>query len=379
MKIVFTVATYYPKRDGVQYVTQYQAEQLAIKGYEVVVITSQVPNTKDSEIHNNVRIERVNAFNKNTLHIGDKRNFIEKVKNECDDALALITICLQSYASDWLLNDLDSIKTRKILIMHGMHNFSWNLIDIINPKNFFVRLVRNIRWGLFYSVNRKKFMKYNIITHLHECDDSFKYFSKIKDLTNKVLFNSVENDFFVNNSEVNKKSYFINVANFGPRKNQAACIKAIYFITNSDARLKLLGSSENKYYRKLLKINEKYSFKFGINKVEFLIGMSREKIKNHLSMATAFILTSTWEAFPISIIESMASKTPFISTNTGIIRYLPGGITVNSFEDLKYWMQLLYNNPEISRKIGLMGFNYAKENFNQIVQVENLIKYIEGK
>ena len=39
MKIVFTVHTYYPNKDGVQYVTQYLAEGLAKLGHDITVIT----------------------------------------------------------------------------------------------------------------------------------------------------------------------------------------------------------------------------------------------------------------------------------------------------------------------------------------------------
>ena len=40
MKIIFTVNTYYPYKDGVSVVTQYLAEGLAQKGHEVLVMTS---------------------------------------------------------------------------------------------------------------------------------------------------------------------------------------------------------------------------------------------------------------------------------------------------------------------------------------------------
>ena len=41
MKIVFTTHTYWPRKDGVQYVTQYLAEGLAKDGHEVIVFTPQ--------------------------------------------------------------------------------------------------------------------------------------------------------------------------------------------------------------------------------------------------------------------------------------------------------------------------------------------------
>ena len=63
MKIIITVNTYYPLKDGVQFVTHYHAENLALRGHNVIVFTTNHGNDSE-EIHNGVKIIRFNVVNK---------------------------------------------------------------------------------------------------------------------------------------------------------------------------------------------------------------------------------------------------------------------------------------------------------------------------
>ena len=67
MKLLFTVNTYMPKRDGVQFVTKYLAEGLVKKGHSVDLITRQCKELTevDDEVINGVHVIRWNA---NTYH-----------------------------------------------------------------------------------------------------------------------------------------------------------------------------------------------------------------------------------------------------------------------------------------------------------------------
>ena len=60
MKIVVTVHTYWPARNGVQYVTQYLCEGLAAKGHDVTVITV-VPNPEETSREEPIGVHIVRA------------------------------------------------------------------------------------------------------------------------------------------------------------------------------------------------------------------------------------------------------------------------------------------------------------------------------
>ena len=79
MKIIFTVNTYYPYKDGVSVVTQYLAEGLAQKGHEVLVMTSSCDGAPLDEEYHGVKIYRDDIITVHAIHRGDKRKYQHKI------------------------------------------------------------------------------------------------------------------------------------------------------------------------------------------------------------------------------------------------------------------------------------------------------------
>ena len=91
------------------------------------------------------------------------------------------------------------------------------------------------------------------------------------------------------------------------------------------------------------------------------------------------MMASEHEEYPVSLVEAMAVGTPFISTDAGCARILPGGVTVTDRRDLRMVLQMLVNHPEMLEKYGRQGKNYALEN-NQtekaVEKLESILKNI---
>ncbi|MBS6677514.1 MAG: glycosyltransferase family 4 protein [Clostridiales bacterium] len=376
MKVVFTVATYYPKTDGVQFVTKYQAEGLVKKGFEVVVITSRIDGVPIEEKVNGVLIKRVDAFNYYYWHRGSKRQYQNTVLSEVKNAKALIAVCLQSFAADWLLDILDEISCKKILYLHGMPDFKIRLSDCKTIKQTAKTIFRNIRWQIFYSMNLCKIKDFDAIIHLFKNDNSYKYFSKHGYANNYVLENACDDVFFENIDAKKQEDYFIYVGNYCDRKNQELALKAFYQAKIKNMGMIFIGSTENAYCTKLKKLNEQLSSEYGTNNVLILHNVPREDISVYTRNAYACIISSSYEYYPITIIESLASGIPFISTDTGIIRYLPGGIIANNLNDIAYWMEFLAINKDYKNGLGKLGKEYAKLNLQIETKVAALEKII---
>ena len=77
--------------------------------------------------------------------------------------------------------------------------------------------------------------------------------------------------------------------------------------------------------------------------------------------------------FPISIIEAMASGIPFISTDVGCVKYLPGGVVVDKIDEMSYWLELLWNNEKVRSNLGAVGYNYARKYFT----IENKVEQFD--
>lgn len=357
MKITLTVATYWPRLDGVQMVTQYHAEELAKKGHEVTVITSKVKDFPDSEIHNGVRIERMDVYNKGYWHVGNRKVYEERLIKAGETNDVLVTVCLQSYAADWALGVMDKIKCRKVLYMHGMPDFKLHKQDCTSVYGTCKTIFRNLRWGLFYKSHWKKIMKYDAVVHLFKNDNSYSYFKKNGFKNNIVIENSCEDIFFEKANET--KPYFLYVGNYCQRKNQIKALELFYESEKlKDFGLILIGGTENAYCKLLKKRNEQLSNLHGKRNVEILHDQNRDSIIDYTKSAYASIMTSTFEYYPIVLVESMAAGVPFISSNVGIVRMLPGGVICNTSKDFMYWMEMLAENRHIRDTLGKVGKEY---------------------
>lgn len=379
MNIIFTVATYYPKTDGVQLVTQYQAEGLVKKGHKVTVITSKLKSSPDYEVHNGVEIVRVDAYNFYYWHKGNKKEYQNLVLEKTKVADALVAVCLQSFSADWLLDVLQQIKCKKILYLHGMPDFKVHLSDCSNLKKLAKTIFRNIRWKYFYTVHLNQIKKFDAITHLFKNDNSYKYFSKEGYKNNYVIENACNDDFFENIDFDNKKKIFLYVGNYCDRKNQELALKAFYDADLIDFGLVFIGSQKNDYCNKLINLNNSLKNQYGNHNVEILYGVPREKISEYTKNAYACVISSNYEYYPITIVESLAAGNPFISTDVGIVNLLPGGVIANTQEEISYWIEFFARNEEYKTELGKAGRNYALKNLRIETKVSSLEDIIRGE
>lgn len=386
MKIIVTCHSYYPNNDGVQFVTQYLCEGLAKKGHEVTVVTNYYENRNmvKEEKHNNVKIIRIDAKTKHTIHHGDKNGYVQLIKYLSQENDYMINVCTQCATTDWLLKELDSIKIPKILYLHSIWDFKYKKDDFNSIKSLLSKIWGNIRWKFYYSRNGKYFKKYKYVTQLHAMDYTTLFFEKKYGIKSIIIENAAEPSFF--DSKYNKsidlpEKYILNVSNYLKRKNQLKCLK-LYLNSSipEDWELILIGSQKNSYSERIKMEYEEYKKKNpkSKKKVQILYGVPRENISTYVKKAKIYFMTSKWEAFPISLVECMAAKVPFISSNVGIVRYLPGGVVCNSNEDYFYWLNEFTKNEQKRIEYGKIGYLEAKEKFSIDEKVNQLEKLLFG-
>ncbi|MBZ1518986.1 glycosyltransferase family 4 protein [Leuconostoc mesenteroides] len=375
MKIIITVNTYYPLTDGVQFVTQYHAEGLVKLGHEVTVVTVQHDGLADTELHNGVKIIRYNIQTKHAVHVGEKGGYRNLITSLCTNADVLLNVSTQTATTEVLFPILKKINIKKILYMHGMHDFSWRYGDLF----YFVHKVwNNIRWGWDYLVNAKYFKMYDSVIQLHELDEATLFFKKKYNIDSLIIENAAEDSFFESSSYTGA-DYLLNVSNFDSRKNQEMLLESFYKIKNHRIGLILVGSKKNKYSTHLKKLKNNFDTKYGKRDVNILDAVPRDKIVKLVQQSKIYVMGSKWEAFPISIIEAMAAGKPFVSTDTGVIRFLPGGVTVKGVDEMVYWINTFLDNPQLASKYGMAGQCYARNNFMITRKVEQLNDIIGAK
>lgn len=237
---------------------------------------------------------------------------------------------------------------------------------------------------IYYKNNRKNFKKYNCVIQLHEKDPANKYFKKKYDIDSEILENSADLSFF--NDSYNKTirlpdSYIINVANYSKLKNQLFLVKS-FLSTNSyhDCELILIGSERNKYSKQIEKEYDKYikNSSDKRKKVHILYGVSRLDIPTYVKRAKVFVTASKCEKFPVTILESMAAGTPYISSNVGIVKYLSGGVVFNNKKEYSYWLERFLNNNKERERYGRDGKNEAIKKYSPDNKVERFEKIIKN-
>lgn len=347
----------------------------------MVVICGNRKRQCEEEIYHGVRILRIDAFNKIIFNCGDKDRFRELVKKECENADFLITVCLLSFATNWLLDMLRELKCQKILYLHGISDFRPLQLRQLGICQFVYRTIRKYYWKCYYSMHWKDLRKYQAMIHIHEQDGSLDYVKKHGYMNNYVVYNAVEDVLFETEKSKEDENYFLYVANYTNGKNQKELLQCFYE-ANLPCGLVLVGSDSNRYYENLFELNRKLQRKYSEKNVQILHHIERNRTVEYIQHAKGIVMTSKAEHFPITILEAMAAGKPFICSDVGVVSNLPGGIIYHNSKELIESLQRLYNDKEYCSMLGLEGNDYAVAHLSMkqhMSDMEKILKQLTEK
>ena len=380
--LLLTTDDYYPRTGGVPAVSRYLCEGLAQKGYKVTVVTIKYDSLPAKESFNGVDIVRFEIHTTRLKFISGEitefKNYIQQANvdiliNECPEALT--SRCLYP-----ILVDLKDVI--KILHVHGFGGLFQYPLKI----NFSGRMLKAFKYRLFYFVYLRKYLSlYDLCLCLSEVDSSKTTLEKYAQRV-KILRNAVDDIFFETSNRENpllkyaqptNKRYCLSIANYFPYKNQKGISLEFYKSVNDDISIIFIGKGSSRYFAELIAYNLELEKTYGKKDVFFLSGVAREDIPDILSNATLYLVGSFFEEFSISIIEAMAKGVPFVSTNVGNTRLLPGGVVVESISQMHKSIDLLLNNAELYKECSYRGRAYAMQNCRTEYAVDQLEKYIQ--
>ena len=378
MNILFTVSTYKPHLDGIQAVTTYLAEGLISKGHQVDVITCAYPQltSVNEEVIDGVRITRMQAKPKSKFSLGKGEEFQKEIMDRQSRYDVMINVASQSAFTEWSLPIMERIKVPMVLHLHSMWNFAILKSDLRGLKPLLSKLYGNIRWGWYYLRYAKAFSRYSTVLQLHEKDHACRFFKRFYGIDSTILENAVEDSFFYHDG-IQKKKTIVYVANYMKGKNQKRCVDL--FMRSKipeDWTLLLLGSKKSAYYRELRSYCEK-RYPDAIDKrIQLLVGLERARLCEIVKESSLFMMTSLVEAFPISIIEGMAAKTPYISTDVGIVKYLNGGVIAHSDEEFIAYLQKYTQNDVARENMAQQAYEEALRHYRVEDKVDQLEKLL---
>lgn len=363
----FTVTSYYPSRGGVQEIVKYEAEGLVKKGYKVNVLTTKGDDLPETETHNGVNIHRT--------QLSGIRNILHASLSLTQKYATVIVVCPDNTFNTKIVKEIEAFDCKKIAYFHGMHfpKFSINILDDV------LIFLKKIKWVVYYNWLFKKISNYSYIVHLHELDEGYLFCKKKYPHNTVVIHNFIDDNEFnqVNDSFLNikKDNEILYIANFCRHKNQKRLLNIYYKYIQKDIILILIGSKRNKYYDECIALNKELERKYGEKNVKIIAGISRNEIIELYYRAKVFVMTSRHEFFPVVFLECMRSKLPFISSDVGVARYLPGGVIAKTDEDFSYWIQKILNFDYYA-KLGELGYEYYCNECSGKLMVDILAKLI---
>lgn len=383
MNILFISEDYYPYLSGVPVVVQYLAEGLS-KKHKVHIATSVPLNDKNpiTESVNGVCVHRFIIY-RNLAKVlkGDIEGLQQYVMSSCFDVI--IIECGQAATTDAILPILDQIKAPCIIHAHGLSGLLGKPFELKSDfKHTFGNTYNWIRMQRYYRYTFKNACKHFVASiSLTSSDSGYAYLAKNIN-KNYVLGNAAEDMFFQQNCEAYDwklcgKPYLVSIANFSVVKNQIGMMREFYRTKDKGYSLVMIGSHKNDYYEKMKMEKERLDQKYGYRSVEILTGINRLYFPSILDGASAYIVSSICEVFSISIIEALARGIPFISTAVGNAKELPGGLVVDSLDQMHIAIDNLLADDLKRKKLGKCGSQYAYDNCRRKTAVDNLEKIIQ--
>lgn len=383
MNILFVSESYFPNQSGVPMVVKYLAEGLCTK-HSVMVATSILSKgtLPEEDVCNGVYIRRFVLWHNIAKQVKGDIHGIRKfvLDNKFD---VIIIECGQAKTTDALLPIMPQIKATCILHAHGLSGLLCKPFSIKSDFKHTIGGTYNwLRMQFYYKYTFKRQCKYFAASiNLTDCDSGYDYVSK-NIRKNYVLCNAADDMFFEETKEryelqTEGKPYLISIANYTIVKNQIEMMREFYKSKHKEYALVMIGSKKTPYYYTLQKAKKEFDRQYGEHTVLMLTGIDRKYFPYILDNASNYLISSSYEEFSISVIEAMARSLPFISTNVGNARQLPGGIVVDNIKDMHKAIDYVLDNADKRKVMGKEGRKYAFSKCRRKVAVEKLEKIIE--
>lgn len=385
MNIGITTFTYLPNKDGVAEASRVMAEGLSRMGWETTVYTSGSPQKDPETIHGvNVRRYAITDARPGRLPTGDEpRRYVEDILGASHDVLVIQ--CWDSWNSQLLAPHLRGISCPIVYVSHGygrhIYSFAkapslgiWSWLKWLWWSLSKLPLMMKAGRKLVFLSKRKDFGRF--IDHHLACLLKHPGIAFIPNSFDEKEFQIEKGQFRSKLDLSDEQVLFLCVANYSERKNQILAMEAFLDAAIPEAVLVFVGSESNDYFLKLQNAYRLRCQEGATGQVIFCTGMSRPETIEAYVDATCFVLSARAETQPIVLLEAMAAGIPWISTDTGCVREMPGGMVVRSRSFMTKAMQRIATEPGFARSLVRNGQGHQVDAFDResvVAKIQSLM------
>lgn len=350
MRILHTAATYAPSLDGVAEVVHNISERLVRRGHEVHVATIALDSWSSYVQLCGVHVHRFAV--KGNLATGMEGE-VEKYRRfvRLGDWDLVVNHCLQTWATDALLQDLKSHHWASILVTHGLSGLD-------NP--IFLKYYCEIAQHL------KSYLGWITITNSGE----ERIFARRNGISRpRVITNGVNLEEWSaaplglrRTWKIGNRPWIVNVSNHNPLKGHRTLFRLAKSLKPSEVNITLIGGTHPMakwglgnfgarggcFYECSVRARSSSS-------VDLKTNIPRKEVVSAIQEADLVVSTSSWEANSITLLESMAAGTPWISFDVGSASENIGGVVATDLDKMADAIANLLRNPERRRRLAAMG------------------------
>ena len=398
MKILHTVQTYLPERNGMAEVVRQLSERLVKKGHQVVVATSANP-LRTEKVMAGVEVVEFDVQGSITGGIrGEYDRYMDFIRTQQFDIMT--NFAAQQWATDLVFPLLNEIKAKKVFVPTG-----FSALFLEQFRGYFERMKT---WLKQYDMN---------VFLAEDYRDS--RFAREAGVENWVLIpnGAAEDEFLSSHYEGNIRQKLgiyasdylvLHVGDFTGIKGHLEAIQIFSQAHIQNAVLVMVSSSfdhiQTNYpvmvkeiLRSILRRPNRFKYqpRFEILEIARIKAMAGNRIKNKriiyacltrkdtvaaFMAADLFLFPSNIESSPIVLFESAASRTPFLSSDVGnageIARWTGGGQILPTVHektglglshvdvaDSAKMLELLWQDRPRGKAMGDAAFNAWRQKF----------------
>lgn len=374
MRILQTSAYYHPRQGGAEEVVRQISERLVRRGHQVTVATTGLAG-RTSLQHNGVSIRPFEVFGR--LHhsalgiygdVAGYRRFLETEKFD-----VVMNYAAQTWCTDLTCRMLGKIQAKTVLVACGYSG-------LLGAR-------RLLYWQYFRRLPRFLRQYDAVVYHAGGyIDERFGQAHGIGHF--RIIPNGVDGAEFGNAAVdfrkihgIRTKYMLLCVGNHFHNKGHDRVISAFRRLGRGDTTLVIVGGDVAPRHRSCWNRCRRAA---GENLV-LVEGAPRSQVTAAYLAADVFLSGSHIEAFPLVIVESMASGTPFVAFPAGNISELAGGTVVNSVEEMAAEVERLLEDARRREHLGSQGRSQQAAQFEWEMVVDryedlyrNLVSSCQG-